>query len=601
MAHPTMADLVDCIPNLVSAQDNDNLMAMPTIQELINNRLSDILPKIISKFQTGFVHGWLIQDNILLAQELVHHLDKGKDRGNVMLKLDMTKAFDMLSWEFLCLILEKFGFAQAWIDRIGACLNNCWFSVMFNWELKGFFPSSKDHPQIAYNAGGSVQVPCLAFADDCMLFCNGLKFSLDKVNGFLAHFQSVSGQVINKDKSSCILSDKLPSNRVTIRLLASKGKVMHMSDMVKEKLEILMNKFVWGDVTWCKWGKTCYPYEEGGLNFRSFEEVEEACLFKSWFRLREGNTLWSRFMLTKYCSRDHPMKVRVHPAHSRIWKLLVGIREKAEAYIHWELGTGECDFGSISGCLLIAPDIRQEILLLHRFSGDKDVALWKLSNNGMFNFKTAFEEVRIPRETSTVYSSIWYSIISKKMSFLVWRIIKQYLPVDSVLFKKGIQFASKFQCCASIETIQHVFFTNQIAIQIWDHFTNLFGVKKAIFTSVPQLLKAKHGEQRYTFQGILHRINHTLQILVHTELLHYKQWKGDMNVALLLGAWVYIPRSKPLTIVFWSRPNIGKYKLNIDGFFRNGVAGIGGVIRNDNGQMIYALGIYKAAASALEA
>ncbi|GAA0162931.1 hypothetical protein LIER_18921 [Lithospermum erythrorhizon] len=38
--------------------------------------------------------------------------------GNVLLKLDMTKAFDMLSWDFLKLVLRKFGFTDAWIDRI---------------------------------------------------------------------------------------------------------------------------------------------------------------------------------------------------------------------------------------------------------------------------------------------------------------------------------------------------------------------------------------------------------------------------------------------------------------------------------------------------
>ncbi|GAA0187523.1 hypothetical protein LIER_34811 [Lithospermum erythrorhizon] len=47
-----------------------------------------------------------------LDRELVHHLDKGKDGGNVMMKLCMTKAFNMLSWEFLTLILAKFRFAQ---------------------------------------------------------------------------------------------------------------------------------------------------------------------------------------------------------------------------------------------------------------------------------------------------------------------------------------------------------------------------------------------------------------------------------------------------------------------------------------------------------
>ncbi|GAA0162881.1 hypothetical protein LIER_18881 [Lithospermum erythrorhizon] len=74
-----------------------------------------------------------------------------------------------------------------------------------------------------------------------------------------------------------------------------------------------------------------------------------------------------------------------------------------------------------------------------------------------------------------------------------------------------------------------------------------------------------------------------------------------MNVALLLGAHVYRPHPKPPTVVFWSRPDIGKYTLNIDGSFRNGEAGIGGIIRNEEGHMVYALGFYKAAASALEA
>ncbi|GAA0168100.1 hypothetical protein LIER_40492 [Lithospermum erythrorhizon] len=154
-------------------------------------------------------------------------------------------------------------------------------------------------------------------------------------------------------------------------------------------------------------------------------------------------------MLSKYYSRDHPLKVKVYPCHSQVWKWLVGIRDKAEESIHLEIGTAACDFWidswlpsgpidkehairekvneywhgeswDMNKLIQLAPEIRHEILLLHRFSGDKDVALWKLSKNGMFSFKTAFEEVRTPRESSTVYSFIWNSIIPKKTSFLVY-------------------------------------------------------------------------------------------------------------------------------------------------------------------------------------
>ncbi|GAA0166986.1 hypothetical protein LIER_22020 [Lithospermum erythrorhizon] len=67
------------------------------ISKLLSTRIAPILPKLISENQAGFVRGGLIQDNILLAQEMMHHIDKGDKYGNVILNLDMSKAFDRLS------------------------------------------------------------------------------------------------------------------------------------------------------------------------------------------------------------------------------------------------------------------------------------------------------------------------------------------------------------------------------------------------------------------------------------------------------------------------------------------------------------------------
>ncbi|KAL2532961.1 DNAse I-like superfamily protein [Abeliophyllum distichum] len=50
------------------------------VTKLLNSRLSNILPQIISAPQSGFIPGRLIGDNILLAQELLHTLDT-KVRG----------------------------------------------------------------------------------------------------------------------------------------------------------------------------------------------------------------------------------------------------------------------------------------------------------------------------------------------------------------------------------------------------------------------------------------------------------------------------------------------------------------------------------------
>jgi hypothetical protein len=113
------------------------------ITKLLNTRLSALLPRIISPPQSGFVPGRLIGDNVLLTQELLHTLDDKVRGGNVMLKLDMAKAYDRMDWGFIYSILAEFGFDQLWIDRIRRCISECRFSVLLNGRPCGFFSSTR--------------------------------------------------------------------------------------------------------------------------------------------------------------------------------------------------------------------------------------------------------------------------------------------------------------------------------------------------------------------------------------------------------------------------------------------------------------------------
>ena len=78
--------------------------------------LANVLPKIISPQQSGFVRGRLILDNFLLAQELLSSMGRSIGKTNVALKLDMSKAYDRVSWMFLTMVLQRFGFGKRWID-----------------------------------------------------------------------------------------------------------------------------------------------------------------------------------------------------------------------------------------------------------------------------------------------------------------------------------------------------------------------------------------------------------------------------------------------------------------------------------------------------
>ncbi|KAL0329447.1 UNVERIFIED_CONTAM: hypothetical protein Sradi_4931400 [Sesamum radiatum] len=111
--------------------------------KLMTIRLGHVLPKVISLSQSGFVPGRLLSDNVLLAQELVHSLESRRPDANVVFKLDMAKAYDRVSWEFLYQVLRRKGFPQRWIGLVANAISHCWFSVLVNSEHAGFFHSTR--------------------------------------------------------------------------------------------------------------------------------------------------------------------------------------------------------------------------------------------------------------------------------------------------------------------------------------------------------------------------------------------------------------------------------------------------------------------------
>lgn len=78
-------------------------------------RFATIPPIIISENQAGFVKARLITENVLLAQELIHSIRHHNGSGNLVIKLDMSKAYDRT---FLINAMKKMGFSDPVIDLI---------------------------------------------------------------------------------------------------------------------------------------------------------------------------------------------------------------------------------------------------------------------------------------------------------------------------------------------------------------------------------------------------------------------------------------------------------------------------------------------------
>jgi len=88
------------------------------VSKIIADRLSSIMSSIISCEQRGFIHGRQIRDCICLTSEGINLLHKKTFGGNLALKIDISKAFDTLDWNFLIKFLKTFGFCDKFCNWI---------------------------------------------------------------------------------------------------------------------------------------------------------------------------------------------------------------------------------------------------------------------------------------------------------------------------------------------------------------------------------------------------------------------------------------------------------------------------------------------------
>lgn len=99
---------------------------------IIHERIKRVLPEIVSHEQAGFVQGRSIVENILLVQEIITEIRKRGKHPNIVIKLDMMKAYDRVEWFFLTKVLRRMGFDERIIDMVYRLVGNNWFSILLN-------------------------------------------------------------------------------------------------------------------------------------------------------------------------------------------------------------------------------------------------------------------------------------------------------------------------------------------------------------------------------------------------------------------------------------------------------------------------------------
>ena len=112
------------------------------ITKVIVNRIKEVLPSIIPENQGGFIQGRQIADNIILVQEAIHSSISHREKGMVI-KLDLTNAFDRVNYDFLFQVMLRFGFDPGFVRWIQACIKSPWIAPLVNGRTNNFFKASR--------------------------------------------------------------------------------------------------------------------------------------------------------------------------------------------------------------------------------------------------------------------------------------------------------------------------------------------------------------------------------------------------------------------------------------------------------------------------
>ncbi|XP_060960728.1 uncharacterized protein LOC133031275 [Cannabis sativa] len=208
------------------------------VAKVLANRMRGMIDLIISPTQSAFIPGRLISDNIMVAFEVMHYLKRKRrgKKGFMALKLDMSKAYDRVEWDYLKAVMVKMGFASKWINLIMKCVTSVRYSVVHNGHILGpIIPSRgirQGDPLSTYLfiicaegfsaliksyeanriiqgcrvANGAPSITHMLFADDSYLFCQATSDAAGSMNRLLHTFELASGQRVNVTKSSIFFS-----------------------------------------------------------------------------------------------------------------------------------------------------------------------------------------------------------------------------------------------------------------------------------------------------------------------------------------------------------------------------------------------------------
>uniref|UniRef100_A0A453NBT5 Reverse transcriptase domain-containing protein n=1 Tax=Aegilops tauschii subsp. strangulata TaxID=200361 RepID=A0A453NBT5_AEGTS len=182
--------------------------------KVLSLRLAPRLDSLVSRNQNAFITGRSLHDNFILVRhslKMLHQL--GAPR--IMLKLDLTRAFDSISWPFLFKVLRQYGFGDRFREWLAIMLSTSSTRVTLGRLMRRALDAGllqQLHPRRP--------IPAISlYADDVMLFCHATPEDVAAIKGILTLFGKASGLLVNYAKSSAtVLHGDMQGHEVIAQL-----------------------------------------------------------------------------------------------------------------------------------------------------------------------------------------------------------------------------------------------------------------------------------------------------------------------------------------------------------------------------------------------